>query len=127
MPIHNIALGRKAETEAAEFLKSRGYRILKLNYRTALGEIDIIARDREGLVFVEVKSATSEKFGSPCEKVSSFKQRQISKAALKFLKDNRLLDSSARFDVVSALYPDKGAPKFELIKNAFELDARFTF
>lgn len=91
-----------------------------------MGEIDIVARDADGLAFIEVKSASSEKFGLPQERVSLSKQRQISKAALKFLKGRRLLGSKARFDVVSVFYRRTAEPEFELIKNAFDLDSSFS-
>ncbi len=123
---HNISLGRRAEIQAADFLKRNGYKILKMNYRTPMGEIDIVASDAQGLAFVEVKASASRRFGLPAERVSSLKQKQISKAALNFLKENGLLESRARFDVVSALYSEEGAPEFELVKNAFDLDPHFS-
>ncbi len=116
----NLYLGKAGEDKAAVFLTANGYKILKRNYKTKLGEIDIIARDRETICFVEVKSRTSERFGLPQEAISKSKQRQIAKVALMFLKENNLLDSFTRFDAVSVLFgPDK--PKLELIKNAFDL------
>jgi len=101
-------------------LAASGYKILKRNYKTRLGEIDIIARDRETICFVEVKSRTTGRFGLPQEAVSKSKQRQIAKTALMFLKENGLLDNLARFDVVSVFSSESGM-KLELIKNAFDL------
>jgi putative endonuclease len=75
---------------------------------------------------VEVKSRKSDRFGLPQEAVSRLKQRQIAKAALAYLKENSSLGKSARFDVVCVSYP-QGQPKFDLIKNAFELAAEFTY
>lgn len=122
----HLDLGKRGELAAADFLKKNGYRILYKNYKSKLGEIDIIAKDKDSICFVEVKTRSSDKFGLPQEALSSFKQRQIAKAALNFLKENNLLDKQARFDVISLLYSGE-SPKIDLIKNAFELDANFTY
>ena len=116
----NLYFGRAGEDRAADFLASRGYKILQRNYKTKLGEIDIIARDRQTICFVEVKSRTTERFGLPQEAISKSKQRQIAKVALMFLKENNLWNSFARFDVVAVLCSE-GKPRLELIKNAFDL------
>jgi putative endonuclease len=120
----NLYLGRQGEEAAAGFLKENGYRIIMRNYKTRLGEIDIIAQDKETLCFVEVKTRNSDRFGSGFEAISAFKQSQISKAALLFLKDNNLLGKRARFDVVQVVYSGD-LPKLDLIKDAFELEARY--
>lgn len=122
----NLLLGKKAEESAAIFLKENGYRVLARNYRTRLGEIDIIALDQGTYCFIEVKARSSERFGLPQEALLRRKQRQISKAALIYLKENNLLEKRARFDVVSLIYQE-GVPKLDLIKNAFELDSSFTY
>lgn len=116
----NIDTGRLAENKAAGFLRQKGYKILCANYRTKLGEIDIIAKDKDTLVFVEVKSRQTGRFGLPQEAVSGSKQRQISKVALSYLKENNLFDHKARFDVVS-LVSVNNEVVIRLIKNAFEL------
>jgi putative endonuclease len=121
-----IELGRAGEEMAADFLRNNGYRILFSNYKTKLGEIDIIAKDKDTICFVEVKTRATEKFGFPQEAVSFIKQRQIAKAALTFLKDKSLLDKKARFDVVSVMLAD-ARPKIKLIKDAFELNKSFTY
>jgi len=123
---HNILLGRSGEDSAVDFLKKSGYKILARNYRNYIGEIDIIARDKETIVFVEVKTRTSEKCGFPAEAVSVFKQRQISRTAIMYLKENNLLQKSARFDIISVLCLSQ-KEKVDLIKNAFELDSRFLY
>jgi len=115
-----IDLGRLAEDSAADFLKTNGYKIIRRNYRNKLGEVDIIAKDKDTICFVEVKYRSSDKFGLPSEAVSALKQRRISKVALSFLKDKGLLEERARFDVITVSQDDK-ANKIELIKNAFEL------
>ncbi|MDP3042564.1 MAG: YraN family protein [Candidatus Omnitrophota bacterium] len=125
MPETRIEFGKQAEKTAVEFLKTKGYKILQRNYRTKFGEVDIIAEDKGTICFVEVKARHSSNFGVPEEAVFAKKQRQISKAAIYYLKSNNLLERSARFDVLSLLYLDN-LPKISLIKDAFELNANFT-
>ncbi|MBU0503332.1 MAG: YraN family protein [Candidatus Omnitrophota bacterium] len=121
----NLDFGREAEETAARFLKNKGYKIILRNYKTRLGEIDIIAKDKEVLCFIEVKARRTDRFGSGKEAVSEFKKRQISKAALVFLKDKNLLNKPARFDVVAIGCRDE-QPGIELFKNAFELSADYS-
>jgi len=122
----NLKLGALAEQKAAEFLKKNGYKILFRNFRTKLGEIDIIAKDKDTFCFVEVKARSSDRFGTGFDALLSTKQKQISKAALSYLKDKNLLDEKARFDVVSLDNSEK-VEKISLIKDAFELDPRYTY
>lgn len=116
--------GKSGEELACGWLKKNGYKILLRNYQTKLGEIDIIAKDKDTVCFIEVKTRHSHRFGLPLEALSTFKQRQIVKVALLFLKKNNLLEKKARFDVVSIVY-SKDRPKLDLIKGAFELDERY--
>lgn len=126
MSKQDLYLGKKGEETAVGLLKDNGYKILLRNYKTKLGEIDIIASDKGIICFIEVKTRQSDKFGLPSEAISASKQRQISKVALAFLKERKLLDKKARFDVVSILY-SQAPPRLDLIKNAFELDQSFTY
>lgn len=119
------ALGKSGEELAAILLKDKGYKIIARNYKTKLGEIDIVACDKDTIAFIEVKARRFDTFGLPSEAISRVKQRQISKVALLFLKEKSLLGKKARFDVVSVVY-SKNLPKLDLIKNAFELDYSFT-
>ncbi len=112
--------GLESESIAIKHLKRHGYKILEQNYRTKLGEIDIIAKDRESLVFVEVKARKSGRFGNPKWAVTLKKQRKISMVALYYLKVTRQSNAKARFDVV-AISSAKESPQIEIIKNAFEL------
>ena len=112
-------LGKKSESIAARYLKKNKYKIVAENYRTRLGEIDIIAKDGDTLVFVEVKSRRSDQSGSPKEAVTPRKQRKISMVALQYLKAIKQPHCRARFDVVSICLAGK-KPEIELIKNAFE-------
>lgn len=113
-------LGKKGEEVALRFLKKKGYKIIQQNYVCEMGEMDIIAREKDTLVFVEVKTRTSMAFGPPQLAVNSTKQMQLSKVALYFLKEKRLEDIKARFDVVAILLRPKGE-EIELIKDAFDL------
>ena len=101
-------------------LKRKGYKIIAQNYRTKLGEIDIIAKDKKALVFVEVKARRSSKFGSPKAAVTRQKQRKLSMVALAYLKATRQTQATARFDVVSIDYSQE-RPVIEIVKNAFDL------
>jgi putative endonuclease len=112
--------GKRSERLAAEYLKLKGYRIVQTNYRSPVGEIDIIAREKGTLVFVEVKARRSSRFGSPKNAVTPAKQRKISMAALDYLKQSGQDDAQARFDVV-AIDTSGGKIDIEVIKNAFDL------
>ena len=125
MPGRNLDFGKEAEDSAVEFLKTQGYKLLRRNYKTKFSEIDIVAEDKKVICFVEVKARHSVSFGFPAEAISPHKQRQISKAAICYLKENNLLKSPARFDFVTLLY-DKDLPEIDLIKDAFELSPGFT-
>lgn len=124
MSKQHLYFGKTGEELAVDFLNKSGYKILAKNYRTGLGEIDIIAKDKDTICFIEVKTRHSDKFGLPSEAISKSKQRHISRVALAFLKENNLLNQKARFDVVSVFYRD-AEPKLDLIQNAFELDERY--
>lgn len=113
-------LGKKGEEVALRFLKKKGYRTIEKNYVCKMGEMDIIAREKDTLVFIEVKTRTSTFFGPPQLAVNSSKQRQLSKVALNYLKEKKLEDVKARFDVVAILLSQK-REEIELIRDAFEL------
>ena len=112
--------GRRSERLAVEYLKRTGYRILEVNFRARCGEIDIIAREKGTIVFVEVKARASNRFGSPKGAVTTAKQRKISMAALEYLKQSGQTAARARFDVV-AIDTAAGNMEIELVKNAFAL------
>lgn len=112
--------GKKSEKLAAAHLKRKGYHIVETNYRCPLGEIDIIARQKGTLVFVEVKARRSSSFGSPKAAVTAAKKRKLSMAALDYLKRSNQSDARARFDVVS-IDTSGGKNEIEVVTNAFEL------
>lgn len=98
---HNIELGRKGEEAAARFLYRRGYEIVERNWKCFAGEADIIARDNDTLVFVEVKTRRDCQKGFPSEAVTKTKRERYERIALAFLSDHDISDVSVRFDVVS--------------------------
>jgi putative endonuclease len=122
MPHERQNYGMAGESMAARFLVAQGYQIVFCNYKNRYGEIDIVAMDGETLVFVEVKSRRSDRFGSARESVSRAKQKKISMVALGYLKSTGSVRRKARFDVV-AVNSNASDPvnRIELIKNAFDL------
>jgi len=111
-------LGDAGEDLAAAALKKQGYKILERNYTTPLGEIDLIARHRGELVFIEVKTRKSLRFGEPQDAVSAPKQRRLRKLADYYLKRQRLGEVEVRFDVVG-INMASGDPRVEIFQNAF--------
>ena len=113
-------LGDAGEREAARFLRKLGYRIIARRMRIGRGDIDLVALDGTSIVFVEVKTRSSAAKGSPAEAVDSQKQRKLTRLALEFLKSHRLLEHSARFDVVSIVWPSgRQPPEITHFRNAF--------
>lgn len=120
--LKNQATGQLGEQAAADYLSNQGYRILERNFRSRGGEVDIVARDRQGCIaFVEVKTRRSLAYGLPQQAVTIRKQRQVSKGALSWLARNRLQNNSARFDVIAVLLQNGTQPQIEHIINAFDL------
>ena len=116
----NQSFGRRAEEAACRFLRENGYRVVARNYRTRFAEIDIVAKDKDTVCFVEVKARSSAAFGLPQESVLGRKQAKICQAAVVFLKERGLLEARSRFDVV-AVFADGEKLRCELIKEAFGL------
>jgi putative endonuclease len=127
LPEH-LQRGARGEKLASRFLRSRGYKILYRNFKVrGGGEIDIVCRDADTLVFVEVKTRRSVEFGRPIEAVGREKQMRVSKGGLAWL---RLLDNPDilfRFDVVEVLLPEAGEPRCELTQDAFELSQPYIY
>lgn len=111
--------GKKGEETAAGYLEKNGCTILEKNYRTRLGEIDLIAVEGNVILFVEVK--TREKGGtySPKEAVTPAKMRTLSRVAEFWLKSHKKLETKARFDVI-AILSDGTTSRIEWVKNAFD-------
>lgn len=111
-----MKLGEKGERWAAEFLRENGYQIVAENYRWGGGEIDIIARDSDYLVFVEVKTRRDKEYGLPEEAITEAKKRKIIRTAQKYIADHKP-ELDIRFDVVAI-----SEGKARLYKDAFQLD-----
>jgi putative endonuclease len=124
----HLRRGARGEKLACRFLRRHGYKILYRNFRGRRGgEIDIVCRDRDTLVFVEVKTRGREDFGRPLAAVDRQKQRRISQGGLAWL---RLLDNPDilfRFDVVEVLITEDAKPRFELVQNAFRLPRPYIY
>jgi len=118
MPSRAQVKGRKGEEEACAFLVARGFRVLEKNYMIRGGEIDIIARADDTIVFLEVKRRSSLRKGRPAESVTPTKQQKIVTAAMHYLKKKGWYDLRVRFDVVEIVKMD-GGTEIRLIENAF--------
>ena len=114
------ALGNKGEDLAVIFLQKKGYKIIAKNYKNYVGEIDIIARDGETTVFIEVKTRANDSFGYPFEAVHSRKRLKLRNLALLYMKKQGE-EIPIRFDVLSIMYTDNGQKHIEHIKDAFEV------
>ena len=118
----HLRLGAHGENLACRFLRKSGYKILYRNFKGRTGgEIDVVCRDGDTLVFVEVKTRTREDFGRPFEAVNREKQNRISRGGLAWL---RLLDDPDilfRFDVVEVIIAEGAEPRLEILRNAFSL------
>lgn len=115
-----ISFGKIGEEIAGDYLEHQGYQIIDSNFRTRFGEIDIIARDGDVWVFVEVKARRGISFGLPEEAVTFRKQNKIVRQALAYIKEKKLGEISWRIDVVSIIMPIGREPRIKLIKNAVE-------
>jgi putative endonuclease len=128
-PTAKMALGERGEKFAARYLRRHGYKILVRRFKSRAGEIDIVCRHKDGLVFVEVKTRKSMEFGAPSEAVDREKQRHMSRVALDYL---RLLNNPRihfRFDIVEVIVrEDERKPAdVRLIQNAFDLSEPFIY
>ena len=101
--MNNRKSGIEGENLAVEFLKKKGFVILERNFKTKVGEIDIIADDKGTLVFVEVKSRENTKFGQPIESITAKKVYSIRRTAEWYLSKKRMYDKACRFDVIEVL------------------------
>lgn len=118
-------LGDSGEETAARFLEKRGYRVIERNYRTPVGELDIIALHRGTVVFVEVKARTSGSYGAPELAVHPAKQLKLIRAAQAYIIRKKIDNRACRFDVVTVRRQD-GRDLLDIIPNAFDLGDRFS-
>jgi putative endonuclease len=112
-------LGSEGEAIAVQFLKKQGYTIIAHNYKTRIGEIDIIAKDDETIVFVEVKTRSDDAFCAPYESVNTSKRQKIKNVASLYLQKQKK-EFPARFDVISITCRQNGQKAIRHIKDAFE-------
>ena len=124
-----MALGERGEKFAARYLRRHGYKILVRRFKSRAGEIDIVCRQKDWLVFVEVKTRKSDQYGAPSEAVTREKQKHMSKVALEYL---HLLDNPQihwRFDIVEVIMQDgaRQPDDIRLIQNAFDLSEPFIY
>jgi putative endonuclease len=111
----NVSFGKSGEEKARKYLKKKGYRILRTNFKTQLGEIDIIAEHQGCIVFIEVKSRSGSEYGLPREAVGFAKQKRYSQLAMQYIKAYNLFGIKARFDVIEVT-----SEGINHIENAFE-------
>jgi putative endonuclease len=127
-PPPHLRLGKRGENLACQFLRKNGYKILYRNFRGRTGgEIDVVCRDGDALVFIEVKTRTGEDFGRPFEAINRDQRKRISRGGLAWL---RLLDDPDilfRFDVVEVIIAEGAEPRLELIRNAFSLPEPYIY
>ena len=120
MTRERLALGKLGEDIALKKIKKMGYKCIVRNYKCPLGEIDLIAKQSGYLVFIEIKTRNGRDTGYAKEAVTLRKMKQISRAALAYMKENNCCDVKSRFDVV-AVSLNRGNPEVEVIQNAFDL------
>jgi putative endonuclease len=116
---HKIDIGKIGEDIAVKFLSEKGYDIIERNYHYGHGEIDIVAKDNNFLVFVEVKTRLNLELGEPEYAVNQKKIKQIKKMAELYLFDKEIEEADCRFDVIAILLDDKENPKITHYENAF--------
>jgi putative endonuclease len=112
-------LGREGERLAERFLRLRGLKTIARHFNTPTGELDLIMRDHETLVFVEVKTRRDRKYADPEDAVGANKRRRMTRAARWFIHEKRWDDQPCRFDVVAVLLPPDGRPEIEHFPDAF--------
>ena len=120
MSLKRIITGKTGEDLAAKYLRKKGYSIILRNYRTKCGEIDIIAKHKNVLIFIEVKTRKGVFLDTPLAAVTKRKTIQISKVAQEYLSKENKFDTEARFDVIAVCY-NNDQTDIEHIENAFEL------
>jgi putative endonuclease len=116
---NRLQLGRDGEQAAVRFLEKEGLAVVARGFRWHRGEIDVIARDGETVVFAEVKTRTDDDFGVPEESVTPAKRRQIRRVAAAYLAENRLESVPCRFDVLAVEFEADGAAVVRHLKDAF--------
>lgn len=117
--MNHITLGDLGEKAASRYLTSKGYTLTHRKYRTKLGEIDIIAKYKNTIIFVEVKTRRNTTYGSPAEAVNYRKQQKIIQTAQCYLKHSNNYNCLCRFDILEVVLGNQGVFTFNHITNAF--------
>ncbi|MCP3979724.1 MAG: YraN family protein [bacterium] len=112
-------LGLRGEHAAALALERRGLSVLQRRYRCRLGEVDLVARDGDAIVFVEVKARRGSGYGEPAEAVTPAKQRRLARVALRYLQQRGWLERPCRFDVVEVRESVDGTTQVRHLIDAF--------
>ena len=112
-------LGLRGEDLAEKFVKKEKYKIIERNFQTRYGEIDIIARKANIIVFIEVKTRASSEFAQPWEAVGFRKRKNLKAAAKIYLQQHPVRECEFRFDVISIIVEDHAQPQIEWIQEAF--------
>jgi len=121
MTISSKELGRVGEEMAIVFLLQQGYSIVEQNYRNDLGELDVVAYDKDVLCFIEVKTRQDDEKGSPFEAITRSKQRKLFHMAQSYLKHKQIKETAARFDVIGIQLDLPEESQVKIVKNAFEM------
>jgi len=115
-------LGREGERLAERHLRGLGYKTIARQFGTPVGELDLVMRDRDTVVFVEVKTRGDRKFAEPEDAVTREKRRKLTRAARWYLEQARCAERPCRFDVVSIVLPKDGEPQLRHFLDAFEVE-----
>jgi putative endonuclease len=121
-PLNKREIGKQAEQQACLFLQNKGFQLLEQNYHSRFGEIDLIMRDRDDIVFVEVRSRSCMEYGHPLESIDRRKQQKLINTAVLFLqKKGWLYKVTGRFDIITMQFLS-GKWQLDWIKNAFSAE-----
>lgn len=126
LPTH-LRHGRMGERAARRHLRSRGYKFLTANFRSERGEIDLVMRDGDCLVFVEVKARSSEEWGRPAAAVDRERRRRLSRAGLDYVRLLRNPPIKLRFDIVEVLLQEGRVFEVRHLVNAFPLESPYRY
>jgi putative endonuclease len=120
---HKKRLGDWGEIEARRYLETKAYVFMERNFRVPEGEIDLVMQDGDIVVFIEVKTRTSDSFGTPEESVSGAKRKRLLRAAWAFLQERERIDASWRIDVVAIeASPNWTIQRLDHYRSAFDID-----
>ena len=125
--MNNKVLGNQGEQAAADYLQQHGYRICARNFRVPVGEIDIIASYQDTLVFVEVKTRSSEDWGRPAAAVDAERRRRLTRAGLDYLHRLRDPPIKVRFDIVEVLLHEEGVRDVRHLPNSFAMERPYRY